>query len=234
MNISLSWLKYYVDIPVSVEELCNRMVMAGFEVEDIVDLSKTMDHVVTGKIIQIEKHPDADKLQICQIDVGAAEPVQIITGADNVFEGAMVPAALHDSHLPNGMHIKKGKLRGLPSNGMLCSGEELCFKDSDYPGAEVNGILILKENTPIGIDMREILHLNDYVIDFKITANRPDCQSVLGVAREVAVVLGTEFKIPKAIILTTIFQLTYRITTCAIAISAVVSIICVFRNLLNG
>lgn len=197
MNISLSWLKYYVDIPVSVEELCNRMVMAGFEVEDIVDLSKTMNHVVTGKIIQIEKHPDADKLQICQIDVGAAEPVQIITGADNVFEGAMVPAALHDSHLPNGMHIKKGKLRGLPSNGMLCSGEELCLKDSDYPGAEVNGILILKEDTPIGIDMREILHLNDYVIDFKITANRPDCQSVLGVAREVAVVLGTEFKMPQ-------------------------------------
>ncbi len=197
MNISLSWLKHYVDIPVSVEELCDRMVMAGFEVEEIVDLSKTMDNVITGKIVSLEKHPDADKLQICQIDVGSEEPVQIVTGADNVFVGAVVPVAMHDSHLPNGMHIKKGKLRGVPSNGMLCSGEELCIKECDYPGAEVYGILILKEGTPVGVDMREILHLNDYVIDFKITANRPDCQSVLGVAREVGVVLGTQFKMPE-------------------------------------
>ncbi|MBR6548995.1 MAG: phenylalanine--tRNA ligase subunit beta [Clostridia bacterium] len=197
MFISLSWLKYYVEIPVPVEELCDKMVMAGFEVEEIVDLSKTMSNVVTGKIVKLEKHPDADKLQICQIDVGGDELIQIVTGASNVFEGAVVPVAMHDSHLPNGMHIKKGKLRGIPSNGMLCSGEELCIKDSDYPGAEVYGILILKEDTAVGVDMREILHLNDYVIDFKITANRPDCQSVLGVAREVAVVLGTEFKMPQ-------------------------------------
>ena len=197
MNISLNWLKYYVDIPVSVEELCDKMVMAGFEVESIVDLSQTMSNVITGKIVKLEKHPDADKLQICQIDVGKEEPIQIVTGASNVFEGAIVPVAMHDSHLPNGMHIKKGKLRGVPSNGMLCSGEELCINDSDYPGAEVYGILILKEGTAVGVDMREILHLNDYVIDFKITANRPDCQSVLGVAREVAVVLGTEFKMPQ-------------------------------------
>ena len=197
MNISLSWLKYYVDIPVSVEELCDKMVMAGFEVEEIVDLSQTMKNVVTGKIVKLEKHPDADKLQICQIDVGGDELIQIVTGASNVFEGAVVPVAMHKSTLPNGMHITKGKLRGVPSNGMLCSGEELCIKDCDYPGAEVYGILILKEGTPVGVDMREILHLNDYVIDFKITANRPDCQSVLGVAREVAVVLGTEFKMPQ-------------------------------------
>ena len=197
MNISLSWLKYYVDIPVSVEELCDKMVMAGFEVEEIVDLSKTMNNVITGKIAKLEKHPDADKLQICQIDVGGDELIQIVTGADNVFEGAVVPVAMHKSTLPNGMHITKGKLRGVPSNGMLCSGEELCLKDCDYPGAEVYGILILKEGTPVGVDMRDILHLNDYVIDFKITANRPDCQSVLGVAREVAVVLGTEFKMPQ-------------------------------------
>lgn len=197
MNISLSWLKYYVDIPVSVEELCDKMVMAGFEVEEIVDLSKTMNNVITGKIVKLEKHPDADKLQICQIDVGGDELIQIVTGADNVFEGAVVPVAMHKSTLPNGMHITKGKLRGVPSNGMLCSGEELCIKDCDYPGAEVYGILILKEGTPVGVDMRDILHLNDYVIDFKITANRPDCQSVLGVAREVAVVLGTEFKMPQ-------------------------------------
>ena len=127
MNISLNWLKYYVDIDVPVEELCDKMVMAGFEVESIVDLSQTMKNVVAGKIEKIEKHPDADKLLICQIDVGTGENIQIVTGADNVFEGAVVPVALHGSHLPNGVDIKKGKLRGVESNGMLCSGEELCL-----------------------------------------------------------------------------------------------------------
>ena len=196
MKISWSWLKRYVDIDVPVEELCDKMVMGGFEVEDIEDLSSRMDNVVVGRIVKLEKHPDADKLQICQIDIGGEEPVQIITGADNVFEGALVPAALHDSHLPNGMHIKKGKLRGLPSNGMLCSGEELCLKEEDYPGAEVHGILILKDDVPVGTDMRQVLHMDDVVIDFKITANRPDCQSVLGVAREAAVALKKPFHPP--------------------------------------
>ncbi len=197
MQISLSWLKNYVDIDVPVNELCDKMVMSGFEVESMEDLSKTMDNVVVGQIIKLEKHPDADKLQICQIDVGAEEPVQIITGANNVFEGAYVPAALHDSHLPNGMHIKKGKLRGLPSYGMLCSGEELCLKEEDFPGAGVYGILILPEPQIPGTDMRDVLGLWDYVIDFKITANRPDCQSVLGVAREAAVALKKPFNKPQ-------------------------------------
>lgn len=197
MKISLNWLRRYVDIPVSVTELCDKMILSGFEVESIEDLSATMSGVVAARIVKLEKHPDADKLQICQMDVGGTQPVQIITGAQNVFEGALVPAALHDSHLPNGMHIKRGKLRGLPSDGMLCSGEELCLKESDYPGAEVYGILILNEDVPTGTDMRDILHLNDVIIDFKITANRPDCQSVLGVAREIAVALKTEFRAPK-------------------------------------
>ncbi len=196
MKMSLSWLKRYVDIDVPVEELCDKMVMSGFEVESIEDLSATMDRVVAGRIVKLEKHPDADKLQICQVDVGEGEPVQIVTGASNVFEGAMVPAALHDSHLPCGTHIKKGKLRGVASNGMLCSGEELCLKEEDYPGAEVYGILILREDTPVGADMRDVLGLRDYIIDFKITANRPDCQSVLGVAREAAVALNKPFHPP--------------------------------------
>lgn len=196
MKVSVNWLKRYVDIPVSVEELCDKMTLSGFEVESVEDLSATMRNVVAARILKLEKHPDADKLQICQMDVGAEEPVQIITGAQNVFEGALVPAALHDSLLPNGMHIKKGKLRGLPSDGMLCSGEELCLKEADYPGAEVHGILILKEDVPTGTDMREILHLNDVIIDFSITSNRPDCQSVLGLAREVAVALKQEFHAP--------------------------------------
>ena len=199
MKMSLSWLSYYVDIDVPVQELCDKMTMAGFEIEEIEDLSKTMEKVVAGKILKIEKHPNSDHLQICQIDVGESEPVQIVTGAQNVFEGACVPAALHNSLLPNGMKIKKGKLRGVESNGMLCSGEELNLKESDYPGAEVKGILILQEDYRPGTDMREILKLNDYIIDFKITANRPDCQSVLGVAREAAVVLKKECKIPQPV-----------------------------------
>jgi len=196
MKISLSWLKRYVDINVTVDELCDKMVMTGFEVESIDDLSKTMENIVAAKINKIIPHPDSDHLQICMMDCGCGEDVQIVTGAQNVFEGALVPAALNNSLLPNGTKIKKGKLRGVESNGMLCSGEELCLKDCDYPGAEVNGILILRDEYAPGTDMREILGLNDIVIDFKITANRPDCQSVLGVAREVGVVLGTEFKMP--------------------------------------
>lgn len=197
MKVSLNWLKRYVDIKVPVEELCDRMTMSGFEVEDVEDLSATMENVKVGRIVKLEKHPDADKLQVCQIDVGEDELVQIITGAQNVFEGALVPCALHNSKLPNGMHIKKGKLRGLPSNGMLCSGEELCLKESDYPGAEVYGILILKEDYAPGTDMREVLHLNDVIIDFSILSNRPDCNSVIGVAREVAVVLGEKINLPE-------------------------------------
>lgn len=197
MKVSLNWLKRYVDIPVSVEELCDKMTMSGFEVDGVEDLSQTMQNVVAARILKLEKHPDADRLQICTMDVGAGEPLQIITGADNVFEGALVPAALHESVLPNGMKIKRGKLRGLPSEGMLCSGEELCLKEADYPGAEVYGILILKEDVPAGTDMREILHLNDVIIDFSITSNRPDCQSMLGIAREVAVALNVPIRLPE-------------------------------------
>ncbi len=196
MKISLNALKYYVDINVSVEELCDRMVMAGFEVEEIVDLSAEMKNVVVGKIESITPHPDSDHLQICQVNVGN-EVQQIVTGAQNVFEGAYVPAALHDSYLPGGVHIKKGKLRGVESVGMLCSGEELNLKDSDYPGAEVNGIMIMDDKYPAGTDMREVLDLYDYVIDFKITANRPDCQCIIGVAKEISVVLGVPFRAPK-------------------------------------
>ena len=196
MYISLSWLKQYVDIDVSVEELCEKMIHIGFEVEDLQDLSKTMNNVVVGKVVSMEKHPDSDHLWICQVDVGAEEPVQIVTGAQNVFEGAYVPAALHKSDLPNGMHITKGKLRGVPSNGMLCSGEELNLKAGDFPNADVYGIMIMDDTYPAGTDMRDVLKLNDYIIDFKITANRPDCNCVLGVAREAAVALRKEFKAP--------------------------------------
>ncbi len=198
MKVSLSWLKNYVNIDVPVAELCDKMVMAGFEVEEMIDLSESMRNVVVGKVTHMERHPDSDHMFICQVDVGQGEDVQIVTGAQNVHEGDLVPTALHDSDLPNGMHIKKGKLRGVPSNGMLCSGEELCVTEDDYEGASVYGIMILKPDAGApGTDMREVLGLNDYIIDFKITANRPDCQSVLGIAREAAVVLGKPFLGPK-------------------------------------
>ena len=196
MKIALNTLKYYVDINVSVEELCDKMVMAGFEVESIENLADKMSNVVAAKIVSIAPHENSDHLQICQMDTGTGELVQIVTGAHNVFEGALVPAALHDSYLPDGTHITKGKLRGVESHGMLCSGGELELTEADYVGASVNGILILKDEYAPGTDMRDILGLNDYVIDFKITANRPDCNCIIGVAKEVSVVLGTPFKIP--------------------------------------
>ena len=197
MKISLEALKRYVDINVPVEELCDRMVMAGFEIEEMEKQGENIKNVVAAKILKITPHENSDHLQICQMDVGKNEPVQIVTGAQNIHEGDYVPAALDNSYLPNGAHIVAGKLRGAESNGMLCSGGELCLTEADYEGASVNGILILKGEPKPGTDMREVLGLNDYIIDFKITANRPDCNCFLGVAKEISVVLGTEFKAPK-------------------------------------
>ncbi len=196
MKISLKALKYYVDINVPVEELCDRMVMAGFEVESIENQSDSLKNVVVARIKEITPHPDSDHLQICQMDTGADELVQIVTGAQNISVGDLVPAALNDSYLPCGAHIVNGKLRGVPSNGMLCSGEELCLTEADYEGASVNGILILKDEYKEGTDMCEVLGLDDCIIDFKITANRPDCNCFLGVAKEIGVVLGTKFTAP--------------------------------------
>lgn len=197
MKISLKQLKNYVEINVPVEELCDRMVMAGFEVESIEKQGDNLVNVVAARIVELAPHENSDHLQICQMDVGADAPVQIVTGAQNIQVGDLVPAALHDSHLPCGAHIKAGKLRGVESNGMLCSGEELCLSEADYEGASVHGILILKGNWACGTDMREVLGLDDYIIDFKITANRPDCNCFLGVAKEIGVVLNTKFTAPE-------------------------------------
>ena len=196
MKISLKALKYYVDINVPVEELCDRMVMAGFEVESIEAEGENIKNVVAARIVKVEPHQDSDHLQICQMDIGKDELVQIVTGAQNIKEGDLVPAALDNSDLPNGMHIKAGKLRGVESNGMLCSGEELCLTEADYEGASVHGILILRDEWAPGTDMREVLGLDDYIIDFKITANRPDCNCFMGVAKEASVVLGSAYHPP--------------------------------------
>ena len=196
MKISLKALKYYVEINVPVEELCDRMVMAGFEVESIEREGDNIKNVVAARITELTPHEDSDHLQICQMDIGGGKTVQIVTGAQNIKLGDLVPAALDDSYLPNGAHIKAGKLRGVDSLGMLCSGEELGLTEEDYEGASVHGILILKDEWETGTDMRTVLGLDDYIIDFKITANRPDCNCFLGVAKEISVVLGTKFNPP--------------------------------------
>ena len=199
MKISLNHLQNYVTVNVPVDTLCERMIMAGFEIESIEKQGEKIKNVVAAKILSIAPHEDSDHLQICQMDIGSGEPVQIVTGAQNIHEGDYVPAALHDSYLPNGAHIMAGKLRGVDSNGMLCSGEELGLTESDYEGAEVYGILILKGEPKPGTDIREVFGMTDTVIDFKITANRPDCNCFLGVAKEIAVVLETEFHAPKPV-----------------------------------
>ncbi len=196
MKISLNQLKNYVEINVPVEELCDKMIMAGFEVESIENTGDKIRNVVVARIEEITPHENSDHLQICQMNIGKGENIQIVTGAQNIKVGDLVPAALHDSSLPNGMNIKAGKLRGVDSNGMLCSGEELCLTEADYEGAGVYGILILKDDLKPGTDMRDALGLNDYIIDFKITANRPDCNCFLGVAKEISVVLGTKYTPP--------------------------------------
>ncbi len=197
MKVSLSWLKDFVDIDVDVETLADKLVGAGFEVEEIIDAGANMKNVVLGKIVELEKHPDADKLQICQIDVGGKELLQIVTGAQNVSKGDLVPVAMDNSLLPTGQEIKKGKLRGVPSNGMLCSGEELKLTESEYAGASVHGILIMNgEKYPLGTDMNVVLGNDDVVLDIGVTANRSDCNSVLGIAREVATVLNKPLKMP--------------------------------------
>ncbi len=196
MKAPLSWLKDYVDIDCSPEELKDKLFSCGFEVEEMEYVAKRINRIVTCKILKTEKHPNADKLTVTQVDAGEHGILQIITAATNIYEGAIVPVALDGSTLANGEMIKAGELRGLPSNGMFCSGEELGITDDWYDGASVNGILIFKENFELGKEVKELLDLEDVMFDINVTANRPDCQSILGIAREVATVLEKPLKMP--------------------------------------
>lgn len=196
MLAPLRWIQDYVDTNEDVDIIAKKMVMTGNGVEEIVRFGENIKNVVVCKITRIEKHPDADKLLVCQINAGEHGDLQIVTAADNVFEGAYVPVALHGAELATGQTIKKGKLRGVVSEGMFCSGEELNLKESDYPGAEVHGILILKGEMKTGEDIKTTLGLSGSVIDFEIGANRPDCLSIIGVAREAAAALDATFILP--------------------------------------
>jgi len=197
MKAPLSWLKDYVNITVSPEELEKKLFSCGLEVEETVYFGKNIDKIVVCKILSCAKHPNADKLTVTKVDAGKYGELQIVTAATNIFEGAVVPVALDGSTLFNGEKIKSGKLRGEVSEGMFCSGEELGINDDFYKGASVNGILILNEDYPLGAEVKEVLGIEDVIFDINVTANRPDCNSILGIAREVAAVLGEKVIEPK-------------------------------------
>ena len=207
MNTSLNWIRTYVPgLDVTPQEYTDAMTLSGSKVEGFVCLDADLDKIVVGQIEKIERHPDADKLVVCQVNVGAGEPVQIVTGAPNVKEGQKVPVVLdggrvaggHDgSKTPGGIRIKKGKLRGVASEGMMCSIEELGSDRNMYPEAPVEGIYIFQEDLPVGTDAIEALGLRDVVFEYEITSNRVDCFGVLGLAREAAATFGKEFCPPE-------------------------------------
>ena len=194
MDLSMKWLNDYVKADMPIKEFCDGMTMSGSKVETWSKQGADITNVVVGKCVAMEKHPDADTLWVCQIDVGAEAPVQIVTSAQNVFVGAFVPAALNNATCYNHkdmsyMKIKKGKLRGVPSEGMMCSYEELGLEQSDVPYTNADGILILNDDPDfdkmtVGMDIHDALGFNDTTVEFEITNNRPDCLSVLGLARE--------------------------------------------------
>ena len=207
MIVSLEWLKDYTDVNVDTQQFCDGMILSGSNLETCELAGEGMEKVVVGKIEKIEKHPSADKLVVCQLNVGAEELVQIVTGAPNVFEGAYVPVALDGSRIPGPLHgqpkkdggveIHAGELRGVKSCGMLCSFGELGFEDKVVPVNQKDGIWILDGEYPLGMDFAQALELKDAIIDFEITPNRPDCLSMIGMAREAAATFGTQLRYPK-------------------------------------
>lgn len=198
MKVAMSWFNEFTDISdIDPKTYADALTMSGTMVEGVEQLGAELQNVVTGKIIDIKKHENADALQVCMLDTGNGEPLQIVTGATNVKVGQIVPVALHGSKLAGGVTIKRGKLRGVVSNGMLCSHDELGLTTDDLGYEPEYGILILKPDTPIGIDIKEVFGLNENVIEFEITSNRPDCQSVIGLARETAVTFDRPFTLKK-------------------------------------
>ncbi len=205
MNTSLSWIKAYVpDLDVTAQEYADAMTLSGTKVEGYEKLDADLDKIVIGRIEKIEKHPDADKLVVCQVNIGTGT-TQIVTGAPNVFEGAKVPVVLdggrvaggHDgSKTPGGIKIKKGKLRGVESNGMMCSIEELGSTRDMYPEAPEEGIYIFPEDAQVGENAVKALGLDDVVVEYEVTSNRVDCFSVVGIAREAAATFDKTFVPP--------------------------------------
>ena len=196
MKINRKWInEEFVDLShISDKEYVEKLTVFGQKVETYERLDAEIKNVVVGKVLSIERHQNSDHMWVCQVDVGKEEPVQIVTGAQNVKAGDLVPAALHNSWLPGGVHITKGKLRGEPSNGMLCSLKELNLTVGDFPYAIEDGIWILEEDCKPGDDINTVIGNDDTVVDFEITNNRPDCYSVIGLARESAAAFGMQMR----------------------------------------
>ena len=197
MKLNRKWLhEEFVDLSsVSDKEFVEKLTIFGQKVETYERMDAEIKNVLVGKVLSIVRHENSDHMWVCQVDVGQEEPVQIVTGAQNVKEGDLVPAALHNSYLPGGIHITKGKLRGVPSNGMLCSFEELGLTQNDLPGVFADGIWILNdEDCKPGDDINTIIGNDDTIVDFEITNNRPDCYSIIGLAREAAAAFAMPMK----------------------------------------
>ena len=191
MNVSIKWLKEYVDFDLSPETLAERMLMLGMEIESIKQLGEGLDRVVVGRITTVEKHPKADKLVLCNVDVGSGTDTRIVCGAPNAREGLVAPVALVGAQLSNGLTIKRAKIRGEESGGMLCSEQELAISE------EASGLMELHDDLQIGAPIVEALGLDDAVLELEITPNRPDCLSMIGVAREISVATGNPLKLPE-------------------------------------
>lgn len=198
MLVPLKWLRDYVDIDIDVNEFADKMTMSGSKVEKVDFYGENIENVVVGKILEIKQHENADKLIVTKVDIGE-KVIQIVTGAQNVSEGDYIPVAVHGAKLPGGVKIKSGKLRGEVSEGMMCSAEELGIDPHYVKENSKDGILLLdfEDSYELGKDVREVLGLNDALIEFEITSNRPDCRCILGIAREAAVTLGKNTKYPK-------------------------------------
>jgi len=203
MKVSLKWLKEYVDITVPPQELADRLTLAGLAVEGIEAPGEGIEKVYTGKILSIEPHPNADRLSVCRVTVGGGDDLQIVTGATNVGVGHVVPVAVEGARLAGGLVIKKSKLRGVESRGMLCSGQELGLDTSVMPPDQAHGIMLLDPGMPLGVDIKEAIGLDDVIFDLELTPNRGDCMSMVGVAREVAVLLGQKLRLPETGVLET-------------------------------
>jgi phenylalanyl-tRNA synthetase beta chain len=197
MNLPMSWLNDYMDIDVTPKEYADRLTMTGSKVEGVENTGEEIQNVVAGKVLSCEPHPDSDHMSVCMVDIGEGEPVQIVCGAPNVKAGQTVPVAKHKSRLPGGVKITKGKLRGVMSNGMICSHEELGLTAQDLGYEPEYGILVLSDDIPAGKDIREVFGLNENVVEFEITSNRPDCFSIIGLARETAATLKKPFSVPE-------------------------------------
>lgn len=197
MKIPMQWISQYAPINCDAAAYQDKMIMIGNGVEGYENLGAEIDHVVVGRVLTCVPHPDSDHLHITTVDVGEDEPIQIVCGAPNCEAGILAPVAKVGAHLPGGVKIKKGKLRGVESCGMLCSADELGVPVELYPSVGDAGLLIFHENYPVGADVKPILGIDDTVMDFEVLANRPDCLSVWGIARETAVACGTAFTKPE-------------------------------------